>query len=280
VYLQLKRLIHRGFQICGYGVARFDRFKIISLKALKFQQLFEWSQPQVNPTLYQFIGQNIEHSLSQLQQDLLALYIARKSPGFFVEIGGTNGKDDSNTYLLEKKYAWNGLIVEPARIWKKSLIENRTCAIDFRAVASETGKNLNFLEVGASQLSTLEGFENFDLHSNSRKVFNKYLVETVSLNDLLIFHHAPHRIDLISIDVEGSEFEILKDFQFSNWQVSFWCIEHNMTPSEQAVQDIMSRNGYTRILANVSKFDAWYIESNNSMIANVLPMSQKSEQGK
>ena len=38
--------------------------------------------------------------------------------GFFVEFGATNGIDLSNSYLLQSKYYWTGILAEPARCWR------------------------------------------------------------------------------------------------------------------------------------------------------------------
>ena len=54
--------------------------------------------------LYKFILKNYKSSNSQIFQDLFALYYTRpQKNGFFVEVGVGNGKDLSNTYILEKK---------------------------------------------------------------------------------------------------------------------------------------------------------------------------------
>ena len=46
----------------------------------------------------------------QLKQDLECLeYFKNKKDGFFVDIGAGNGKDLSNTYLLEKNFGWKGM---------------------------------------------------------------------------------------------------------------------------------------------------------------------------
>jgi hypothetical protein len=54
-------------------------------------------------TLFKFIQNNIKKSNSQVFQDLFVLYQMKcKKKGTFIEIGGGNGVDISNTYLLEK----------------------------------------------------------------------------------------------------------------------------------------------------------------------------------
>jgi hypothetical protein len=60
------------------------------------------------------LAQNRGRYFSQLGQDLLALCMSNfKRSGFFVEVGAHHGTDLSNTYLLERDFGWNGLLVEP-----------------------------------------------------------------------------------------------------------------------------------------------------------------------
>ena len=69
---------------------------------------------------YTFVLKNNKISKSQLFQDLFVQYIFnKKKEGIFIEIGGGNGNDISNTILLEKKYNWKGIICEPNRYLQK-----------------------------------------------------------------------------------------------------------------------------------------------------------------
>lgn len=45
--------------------------------------------------------------------------------GVFVEFGARNGVDDSNTYVLEKKLGWNGVLFEVDSTEYQGLVKNR-----------------------------------------------------------------------------------------------------------------------------------------------------------
>jgi chondroitin 4-sulfotransferase 11 len=54
-------------------------------------------------------------SYSQYKQEEFVLkYFKNKKNGIFIELGGLDGIRHSNTFLLEKKYDWNGMIIEPS----------------------------------------------------------------------------------------------------------------------------------------------------------------------
>lgn len=82
---------------------------------------------------------DIPFSKSQLYQDLVILnYLNYKKKGFFVEIGAHNGIYASNTYLLEKKYLWDGILVEPAKVFHKDLYKNRNSKICRYAITEKS----------------------------------------------------------------------------------------------------------------------------------------------
>ena len=201
-------------------------------------------------------------SQSQIMQDLFVLCETdMKKNGFFVEFGATNGLELSNTYLLEKLFAWNGILSEPAHCWKEEIVKNRNCKIDFRCVWSETGKIIEFNEADIAELSTIDYYSYGDNHADARKVGSKYLVETVSLNDLLIQNNAPDVIDYLSIDTEGSEFDILSAFDFQKYDVRIISCEHNYKKKNRdKIFNLLSSYGYKRKLTASSCFDDWYVK--------------------
>ena len=110
------------------------------------------------------------------------------------------------------------------------------------------------------ELSAISEFSDRDKHRESRIKGTTYDVETISLNDLLRKYNAPKRIDYLSIDTEGSEFEILKSFDFSEYDISIITCEHNFTPDREAIYSLLKDKGYTRRFEGISKWDDWYFK--------------------
>jgi FkbM family methyltransferase len=205
---------------------------------------------------------DIRNSRSQISQDIFVLAeLKNKRGGYFVDFGATNGVDLSNSYLLEKHYGWNGILAEPARCWHEDLRKNRSAAIDTRCVWSETGHKLEFNETKVPELSTISKFNDVDDHRRARSYGETYEVETVSLTDLLDHYRAPREIDYLSIDTEGSEFEILSNFDFSKYRFSVITCEHNFTEMRERMNYLLTSHGYKRKHEALSRWDDWYVSA-------------------
>jgi FkbM family methyltransferase len=209
-----------------------------------------------------FLSCAVKHfssSRSQFMQDLFALsMLGEKRNGYFVEFGAWDGVTLSNSYMLETEFGWTGIVAEPSRRFASKLSESRRCAIDTRCVWSSSGEKLIFAEVtNLVENSTLEQFVNIDSCDRSDAI--KYTIETVSLNDLLEQHGAPTEIDYLSIDTEGSEFEILKACNFNRWRFRVITVEHNYVLAKRnAIYDLLTANGYTRLSTELAQCDDWY----------------------
>jgi FkbM family methyltransferase len=206
----------------------------------------------------------LSKSRSQLRQDLFVISETKhkKKGGYFVEFGATNGIDFSNTYLLETEFSWTGILAEPARLWEKQLKANRpNASIETLCVWKDSNSSLIFNETKPAELSTIDSFSDGDEHRNTRLAGKKYEVHTISLNNLLIKHRAPKYIDYLSIDTEGSEYEILKAFNFNEFSFGIITVEHNYTPQREMIFALLTGHGYKRKYENISAFDDWYVKS-------------------
>ena len=220
-----------------------------------------------------FVSRYIPFSKSQLGQDLFVLselHSDSTSNKFFVEFGATDGIELSNTYLLEKHFGWNGILAEPAHVWRERLSRNRECITDHRCVSRRSGENVEFMEVlcdesgslSSPELSSMSEFANSGDWASDIRLNNsrKYTVKTVSLNDLLVEHKAPQTIEYLSLDTEGSELVILQNFDFKKYCVRVITVEHNYQEhARQAIFDLLASNGYVRKYEHISLFDDWYV---------------------
>ena len=203
----------------------------------------------------------LPQSKSQLRQDLLVVYLENfKKGGYFVEFGATNGIDLSNTYLLETEFEWKGILAEPALCWHSQLQTNRKVHIEKKCVWSNSGDYLEFNETPIPEFSTVSSFSNSDTHESARKRGKNYTVETISLNDLLEKYLAPRYIDYLSIDTEGSEYEILSALDFEKYSFGVITCEHNFTPQREKIQALLESHGYARKFVEVSEIDDWYVK--------------------
>jgi FkbM family methyltransferase len=204
-------------------------------------------------------------SNSQLNQDLFVLILKNfKTNGIFVEFGICDGIFLSNSFILEKKYNWSGVVCEPLKSFQTKLSQNRNCFIDHRAVYSSSNLTVEFREISGNE--ELSGICSSFLEDNHEIIRNEnyisYQVETISLTDLLDDYNIPVSIDFISIDTEGSEFDILSNFNFDKYDVDIFTVEHNYIHSKrEEIKNLMEKNHYTRILTDISQWDDWYVSN-------------------
>lgn len=184
---------------------------------------------------------------SQYNQDLNVLkFYKEKKNGYFIEIGANDGIRFSNTYLLETKYNWKGICVEPVPEKYKLLCKNRANSICYNNPIYNTS-NIS-IDFAICRNGTL--FSGIDKHINAYKERvekNKKIIKlnTLSFNDLLEKSNAPEFIEYVSIDTEGSEYEIIKDIDFKKYTFGIIDIEHNNIEStKKNIYNLLTSNGY------------------------------------
>ena len=203
----------------------------------------------------------VKKSKSQLKQDLFVLSETKlKKNGFFVEIGAANGVELSNTYLLETEFNWKGVLVEPAKAWHKSLKKNRKVVIEEKCIWNSSNASVLFNETLNPVYSTISRYNFSDFHHNERKNGTSYYVKTITLLDLLKNHKAPKVIDYLSIDTEGSEYEILRTFDFSKYQIKIITCEHNYNKNRKKINKLLKSKGFSVKYSGLSRWDDWYVK--------------------
>jgi hypothetical protein len=104
-----------------------------------------------------------------------------------------------------------------------------------------------------------------DLHASRRIVNSNYKVNTLSLNDLLLENNAPKEIDFVSIDTEGSEIEIIQQFDFKKYHIKIVIIEHNYDRKRRIrLREIFDQNNFRPVFTKLSGPDFWFVNKNIS----------------
>jgi FkbM family methyltransferase len=224
----LMSLFHRK-PITSKDFEEFQESRDILRKYSKIEEIAAEGAPL---DLIVFLLSKVKTSKAQQLQDLLAIFFSNYESGYFVEF---------------------------AHVWVRDLQLNRNVNISFDCVFSESDLTLEFLESKTGKLSSISQFAKEDLHTVDRSKGRVYTVTTISLNDLLLKYNAPRYIDFLSIDTEGSELKILESFDFSKHDFGFISVEHNHTENDLKLENLLSREGYHRILGKSSDFDGWYL---------------------
>lgn len=176
-----------------------------------------------NKKFFKLIINKKKLSKSQIFQDLFAYFFSNcKKKGTFIEIGGGNGVDLSNSYILEKKFKWRGVICEPDSRLHSNILAKRKCFLETRPVSSSVNKNIYFYFKGL-----YDSYASLSYSPSAKKL------KSISLNNLIKKYQLGKNIDYISIDTEGNELDIIKNFNFNKYNVKIFTIEHNFKKNKR-----------------------------------------------
>ena len=147
-----------------------------------------------------------------------------KNKGFYVDIGSGHPIKNNNTYLLSKK-KWFGVNIDLDRdnidlfnIYRPSDLNITT------AISDEVGEVDLFFYHSKSAINTINK-QTADYQK--AKISNIKKIKTNTLNNVLNnSKYSNLQIDLLSIDIEGSEFLALKNFDFNKYNPKVIVVEY------------------------------------------------------
>jgi FkbM family methyltransferase len=158
--------------------------------------------------------------------------------GYFVELGANDGLTQSNTYYFEKYRGWRGLLVEPTPHKFLSCAKNRSRRNHIACAACVSFEyKAEFVRMTYSNLMTVAHGLESDIanpagHAGSGHQFLRHDEPIFDfgaiarpLNTLLVESKAPKVIDFLSLDVEGSELEVLKGIDHDEFRFKYILVE-------------------------------------------------------
>ena len=170
--------------------------------------------------------------------------------GYFVDVGANAPKDGSQTWGMESR-GWNGVLVEPQPDLAEALRRERRAKV--YAVACSTPQN-----AGTTLTLYLAGIQSSlkpDFYAAGMQRAGTVDVPVMTLDQVLADAAAPHRLDFVSIDVEGHDIEVLDGFDLAAWRPRLLLIE-------DVVQDLrlhryLTRRGYRWFRR--TGINSWYV---------------------
>jgi FkbM family methyltransferase len=154
-----------------------------------------------------------EHFRSQFKEDA---WLAKNWPklglpdrGFFVEFGAGDGVHFSNTYWLEHDKGWTGLLIEPD---PRNVVNRPGIPVE-RACVGPVG-------TASFCLHPTDGYLSGELRTEGERIE----IPRLPLSDILRKHEV-ERVDLISIDTEGTELAAWRTLDLNRWRPTIAIIE-------------------------------------------------------
>jgi FkbM family methyltransferase len=155
--------------------------------------------------------------------------------GVFVEAGANDGIEQSNTYYFEKFRGWTGLLVEPVPALAAACRAHRRAVVKEAALVATDSPGATVELHCAGLMSTVTGALG-DEHATAAHVqrgleaqrhlrgTDRLIVPARTLSSLLD-ETGITRVDLLSMDVEGSEAIALRGLDYERHAPRYICVE-------------------------------------------------------
>ena len=134
-------------------------------------------------------------ALSQMDAYLIDIF-GVSSPGTFLEVGGNDGLQQSNTYALERELGWSGVLVEAVPQLAAEAARNRPNATVVCAAVTSERRSGELLGLSYSDLTT-------DIGGSNLLAPGSTLTRVIDAT----LRSAP---TLLVVDVEGHEVEVIE----------------------------------------------------------------------
>jgi len=190
-----------------------------------------------------------KHTLGDGQPRMLdqRYFHEEKKGGFFIEAGAFDGESDSTTLHFELEHGWTGLLVEPVPLNFKELVSKKRRAWSVQNCLStqQTPETVNFSMSGSSK-ATMAGIV----------VGNETQGETVEMQCLplysMILALGNPTVDFLSLDIEGAEFQVLKNIPWESVDIRAISVETQfagevMEGDKEDIFRLLTGLGYTHL---------------------------------
>lgn len=200
-----------------------------------------------------YYGQNNE---DELINNLIISKYGKDFKGTILDLGANDGITLSNSrFFIEN--GWSGVLVEAGKLPYDKLMKNilpKTIAIN-SAIGNQNG-NLTFYEsknlLNANDVGLVSSLVSNETQRwrNAGIGFTEYQVECFTWESFIDkFHLKNQNFDIISIDIEGMDYEVLTQMNLTELDCKVLCVEFNGKEIEKYV-DYANKFGMTLVHQN------------------------------
>jgi len=169
------------------------------------------------------------HWHGQAFQDRTVQRINAGANSFFIDLAANNAVRSSNTLALERDHGWSGICIEANPIHWWSLL-HRKCHLVGNVISSQ--KSTVKFDFTRDEGSGIVGKE-FDIKSSAHGESRT----PVSIKTVLQRYNVPKRIDYLSLDVEGAEWDIMSTFPFNEYTIISLSVERPNKHLQQLLEE-------------------------------------------
>jgi hypothetical protein len=208
---------------------------------------------------------------SQVNQDRIIVDLLG-TDGYFMDLAANEAVEYSNTLALERQ-GWNGLCIEPNPTYWYGL-SHRKCTV----VGALLGDNVDKVQVKFRGVYGGIVGKMADKMAN-RKKEPEALVEdryTAPIKDVLKRFNVPKTIDYLSLDIEGAEYLVMKNFPFDEYSIKVLTVER---PNKE-LKLLLESNGYIMVKSLAWWGETLWVHTSTGFTADHPKIAKIKEEGK
>jgi FkbM family methyltransferase len=191
--------------------------------------------------------------------------------GTYIEMGALDGVKFSNSFAFNKGFGWEGLLIELIPSHYQQLVQNRPNEIaTVQAGVCDKRQMIHYVHRperpatgGIYEFASVDHRErwwgNITLSSPQVKE-----IQCIPLKDIVAEHgKGVNFFDFFSLDVEGSEFEVLRSIDYASIGFGIILLEanfRNLLRKNYAARTFLESNGYIFLMEEGNSY--WFINKN------------------
>jgi len=206
------------------------------------------------------VNEKVERKEAE-EKALVRQYFGNAGNGYFVEVGANEPVSDfSQTWHLEK-LGWRGILIEPNRALYDECVRTRPRSKPYNVACSSPDKigvaelKIPYLADGTTDTGKAALETEIDHAGYSR--YRTERVRVVTL-DSILEENGVDSIDFLSIDVEGTELDVLKGCNLERYRPRLILLEDKLVYLNKHLW--LKSKGYR--LVKRTLFNNWYIPAN------------------